>query len=78
MQDQRMKASESVEMFQQLLKITQVEHLLQHHKLNQAEFMELSNQGATLIMTLFTDVHLCEKPGTVAMEEQVIRLRIME
>ena len=50
-------------MFQQLLRLSQTEQLLKQHRLDQKEYLQLSNQGATLIITLFRDIPVSKKQG---------------
>ncbi len=38
-----------------MLRITETEQLLRQYSLDWPDFLELSNQGATLIMSLFTE-----------------------
>ena len=50
-------------MFQKLLKITQTECLLATHGLKVAEYMQLSNQGALLIIKLYTELPIKKLSG---------------
>ena len=47
-------ANEKHQMFTKLLRVTQTDQLLHQHKLD--DFLELSVQGASLIMKLYTDI----------------------
>lgn len=48
-------------MFTKLLRITQTDQLLRLYKLDQPDFLKISNQGATLIMQLYTEVPVSKR-----------------
>ena len=60
-QAERRTAEEKVGRFSKLLKITQTDQLLKQYHLDQPDYLELSVQGALLIITLYTDLPASKK-----------------
>lgn len=54
-------AEEKVGMFSNLLKITQTDQLLKNYHLDLPGYLELSVQGASLIMTLYKELPVSTK-----------------
>ena len=52
-------------MFHELLRITQTDQVLKRHNLDTPDYLELSRLGASLLLTLYTDLPVAKTTPSV-------------
>ena len=60
-------------MFHELWRIARTDQVLKHYHLDTPEYLEMSRLGASLLMTLYTDLSVAKtSPGTYGVHTLVI------